>query len=58
MKRHYGLVRVRYFGLRRNHAHFQLVAFAINLKRVLVLEAAALAVAGARSSGRRRAKCA
>lgn len=38
MKRHYSLNRVRYFGLRRNHAHFQIVAFAINLKRVLVLE--------------------
>ena len=38
MKRHYGLGRVRYFSLVRNHAHFQIVAFAINLKRVLVLE--------------------
>lgn len=38
MKRHYGLGRVRYFGRRRNHAHFQIVAFAINLKRILVLD--------------------
>lgn len=38
MKRHYRLARVRYFGLARNHAHFQITAFAINLKRVLVLE--------------------
>lgn len=41
MKRHYGLDRVRYFGLRRNHAHFQILAFAINLKRVLVLASSA-----------------
>lgn len=58
MKRHYRLARVRYFGLRRNHAHFQLVAFAINLKRVLVLETAAAAATIARSSGCRRVKCA
>ena len=58
MKRHYRLARVRYFELRRNQAHFQLVAFAINLKRVLVLEAAAAAATIAQSSGCRWAKCA
>lgn len=38
MKQKYRLARVRYFSLARNHAHFQIVAFAINLRRVLVLE--------------------
>lgn len=38
MKQKYRLARVRYFSLARNNAHFQIVAFAINLRRVLVLE--------------------
>ena len=37
MKRWYGMARVRYLGLARNHCHLQFVAMAMNLKRSLVL---------------------
>lgn len=37
MKRWYGMARVRYLGLTRNHCHLQFVAMAMNLKRSLVL---------------------
>ena len=36
-KRHYGYVRVRYFGLARNFTQLRLLAMATNLKRMLVL---------------------
>jgi IS5 family transposase len=41
MKNWYGMARVRYLGLKRNHCHLQLVACAMNAKRALVLEAGA-----------------
>ena len=37
MKNWYGMARVRYLGLARNHCHLQLVACAMNAKRALVL---------------------
>jgi IS5 family transposase len=37
MKNWYGMDRVRYIGLGRNHCHLQLVACAMNVKRALVL---------------------
>ncbi|WP_371349396.1 IS5 family transposase [Ancylobacter sp. IITR112] len=37
MKNWYGMARVRYLGLVRNHCHLQLVACAMNAKRALVL---------------------
>ncbi len=37
MKNWYGMTRVRYLGLARNHCHLQLVACAMNMKRALVL---------------------
>lgn len=37
MKNWYGMARVRYLGLARNHCHLQLVACAMNVKRALVL---------------------
>jgi IS5 family transposase len=40
MKNWYGMARVRYLGLARNHCHLQLVACAMNMKRALVLLAA------------------
>lgn len=41
MKNWYGMARVRYRGLARNHCHLQFVACAMNLKRAGVLMAAA-----------------
>jgi IS5 family transposase len=41
MKNWYGMARVRYLGLARNHCHLQLVACAMNIKRALVLRAKA-----------------
>lgn len=40
MKRHYGMNRVRYVGLDRNQSHMYLLSMAINMKRMLTLEAA------------------
>jgi IS5 family transposase len=37
MKNWYGMARVRYIGLERNHCHLQLVVCAMNAKRALVL---------------------
>lgn len=37
LKNWYGMARVRYLGLARNHCHLQLVACALNAKRALVL---------------------
>jgi IS5 family transposase len=37
MKNWYGMARVRYLGLARNHCHLQLVACAMNARRALVL---------------------
>ena len=37
MKNWYGMTRVRYLGLARNHCHLQLVACAMNMKRAFVL---------------------
>ena len=37
MKRWYGMARVRYLGLTRNHCHLQFVAMSMNMKRSLVL---------------------
>jgi hypothetical protein len=37
MKNWYGMRRVRYLGLTRNHCHLQIVACAMNIKRALVL---------------------
>lgn len=37
MKNWYGMARVRYLGLARNHCHLQLVACAMNIKRARVL---------------------
>jgi IS5 family transposase len=41
MKNWYGMGRVRYRGLARNHCHLQFVAMAMNMKRARVLLAAA-----------------
>jgi IS5 family transposase len=41
MKNWYGMARVRYRGLARNHCHLQFVAMAMNMKRARVLLAAA-----------------
>ena len=41
MKQWYGMARVRYIGLKRNHCHLQFVAMAMNMKRSLVLAKAA-----------------
>jgi transposase, IS5 family len=41
MKRWYGMRRVRYLGLARNHFHLQFVACAMNMERTLVLLTAA-----------------
>ena len=36
LKNWYGMARVRYLGMARNHCHLQLVACALNAKRALV----------------------
>ncbi len=41
MKNGYGMARVRYRGLARNHSHLQFVAMAMNMKRARVLLGAA-----------------
>ena len=41
MKNWYGMARVRYLGLARNHCHLQFVACAMNMKRARVLLRAA-----------------
>lgn len=41
MKNWYGMARVRYLGLARNHCHLQFVAIAMNMKRARVLLKAA-----------------
>jgi IS5 family transposase len=41
MKNWDGMAKVRYRGLARNNCHLQFVAMAMNMKRALVLEAAA-----------------
>jgi IS5 family transposase len=40
LKQHYGLTRVRYLGLGKNHLHLLLMCIAMNLKRATVLLAA------------------
>ena len=41
MKNWYGMARVRYRGLGRNHCHLHFVACAMNIKRARVLQGAA-----------------
>jgi Transposase DDE domain len=46
LKRHYGIAKARYLGLKPNHARFMLAAVAYNVKRGVAVQAEMVALAG------------